>query len=96
MIYAGIRELKNNLSRYIRQLEAGERIAVIVHGRVIAEIIPSSTHAGTRPTSGYEQLVASGILEPAPEPDEPLPEWPDIGLPPGTAAILIDIDRDER
>jgi predicted nucleic acid-binding protein len=28
----GIRELKDNLSRYIRRIEAGERIAVTAHG----------------------------------------------------------------
>ncbi len=35
---AGIRELKDNLSRYIRRIEAGERIAVTAHGRVVAEL----------------------------------------------------------
>ena len=28
---AGIRDLKDNLSRYIRRIEAGERIAVTAH-----------------------------------------------------------------
>jgi hypothetical protein len=34
MISAGIRELKDNLSRYVRRIEAGERIRVTAHGRV--------------------------------------------------------------
>ena len=33
MTSTGIRELKDNLSRYIRQIEAGERIAITAHGR---------------------------------------------------------------
>ena len=50
----GIRELKNNLSRYIRRIEAGERIAITTHGRVVAELVPpGATAKGTpsRPSS---------------------------------------------
>ena len=39
----GIRELKDNLSRYIRRIEAGERISVTAHGRVVAELVPPGT-----------------------------------------------------
>src|SRR6185295_9025184 len=35
----GIRELKDNLSRYIRRVEAGERVAITAHGRVVAELV---------------------------------------------------------
>ena len=37
---AGVRELRDNLSRYIRLVEKGERIAVTAHGRVVAELVP--------------------------------------------------------
>lgn len=94
MISAGIRELKNNLSHYVRQIEAGQRVAVTAHGRVVAELIPP-TRAGARSGGRYESLVASGIIEPAAEPGPSLPEWPDIALPPGAAAELIDADRGE-
>lgn len=40
MIPTDIRELKNNLGRYVRQIEAGMRIAVTEHGRVVAELVP--------------------------------------------------------
>ncbi len=36
----GIRELKDNLSRYIRRVEAGERIEITAHDRVVAELVP--------------------------------------------------------
>ena len=89
---AGIRKLKDNLSRYIRRIEAGERIAVTVHGRVVAELVPPSmSKAGRR--SRYEELVASGVIRPALEGGDPLEDWPDIRLPAGTAAALIDGDR---
>ena len=89
---AGVRNLKDNLSRYIRRIEAGERIAVTVHGRVVAVLVPPSmSKAGRR--SRYEELVASGVIRPALEGGDPLEDWPDIRLPAGTAAALIDGDR---
>jgi prevent-host-death family protein len=45
----GIRELKDNLSRYIRRIEAGERISVTAHGRVVAELVPPGGRAARRP-----------------------------------------------
>jgi prevent-host-death family protein len=36
----GIRALKDNLSAYIRRVEAGERVSVTAHGRVVAELVP--------------------------------------------------------
>ena len=94
MISTGIRELKNNLSHYVRQIEAGKRIAVTAHGRVVAELVPPATGARAR-RSRYDELIAAGIIEPAAKPDAPPPEWPDIRVPPGTAAELIDSDRGE-
>jgi prevent-host-death family protein len=93
MISTGIRELKNKLSHYVRQIEAGKRVAVTAHGRVVAELVPPG--AGTGGSSRYEELVAAGIIVPAIEHDEAPPEWPDIRLSRGTVAELIDSDRGE-
>ena len=91
---AGIRDLKDNLSRYIRRIEAGERINVTAHGRVVAELSPpSKPKAGHR--SRYDDLVATGVIRPALEEGDPLEGWPDIRLPKGAAAALIDSDRGE-
>jgi prevent-host-death family protein len=95
MMSTGIRELKDNLSRYVRRIEAGERIAVTAHGRVVAELVPHSKKSTARHRSRYDELVATGVIRPALEPGDPLEEWPDIHLPPGTAAALIDSDRGE-
>jgi antitoxin (DNA-binding transcriptional repressor) of toxin-antitoxin stability system len=91
----GIRELKDNLSRYIRRVEAGQRIAVTAHGRVVAELVPPGTALRTSPASRWDQLIAAGILHPPVEPGDPFEDWPDIRLPAGTAAALIDADRGE-
>ena len=91
----GIRELKDNLSRYIRRIEAGERIAVTAHGRIVAELVPPVNAARAGRPRRYEELIASGVIRPAVEGGDPLEAWPDIRLPPGTAAELIDSDRGE-
>ena len=95
MTSTGIRELKDNLSRYIRRIEAGERIAVTAHGRVVAELVPPVKGSRARRPSRYEELVATGVIRPALEAGDPLEEWPDIRLSRGTAAQLIDTDRGE-
>jgi prevent-host-death family protein len=95
MISTGIRELKNNLSHYVRQIEAGKRVAVTAHGRVVAELVPPGSDTGTGGASRYDELVATGIIEPAAEADGLPPEWPDICLSRGMVAELIDSDRGE-
>jgi prevent-host-death family protein len=94
MTSAGIRELKDNLSRYIRRIEAGERIAITAHGRVVAELVPPGAKTKGA-TSRFNELVASGVIRPPLEDGDPTENWPDIRLPAGTAAELIDADRGE-
>lgn len=92
MISTGIRELKNNLSHYVRQIEAGKRIAVTAHGRVVAELVPHGRVTGAK---RYDALIAAGVIEPAADPGRSLAPWPRIHAPAGTAAQLIDADRGE-
>ena len=97
MISVGIRELKNNLSRYLRKVEAGERVAVTDRGRVIAELgKPVSRDDSSANRSRYPELVASGIARSPVEAGDPLADWPVIRLPRGTAAALLEDDRGER
>jgi prevent-host-death family protein len=95
MTSTGIRELKDNLSKYVRRIEAGERIAVTAHGRVVAELGPpiGLTRAGRR--TQFDNLVAAGIVRLPLESGDPLADWPTLRLPPGTVAQLIESDRGE-
>jgi prevent-host-death family protein len=92
---AGVRELKDNLSRYIRRIEAGERIVVTAHGRPVAELVPPAANH-VKMASRLDRLIAAGVIAPPIEDGDPLEDCPAIRLPPGTAAALIDGDRDER
>jgi antitoxin (DNA-binding transcriptional repressor) of toxin-antitoxin stability system len=95
MVQTGIRNLKDNLSRYIRRIEAGERISVTAHGRVVAELVPPGAGSRTARRSRFHELVATGVIRPPVEAGDPLGDWPDIRLPRGTAADFIDSDRGE-
>ncbi len=90
----GIRELKDNLSRYVRQMEAGEQIVVTAHGRVVAELVRPTGERQGRNTQ-FERLIASGVITAPVEDGDPLEGCPEIRLSPGTAAALIDSDRGE-
>ncbi|MCE6999789.1 type II toxin-antitoxin system prevent-host-death family antitoxin [Saccharothrix sp. S26] len=54
----GLRDLRHHTSEYVRRAEAGERIAVTDHGRVVAEIGPPQN--GT--SSLRDELIANGEL----------------------------------
>ena len=93
MTSIGIRELKNDLSRFIRRTEAGERIAITAHGRVVAELVPPGAATKGRGSSRFDELIAAGVIRPPLEAGDPTEDWPEIRLPPGSAAALIDEDR---
>ena len=90
----GIRELRDNLSRYIRLAESGEHVLVKAHGRAVAELVPPNTFRSNK-TGELQRLIASGVITPPVEEGDPLAECPRINLAPGTASALIDSDRDE-
>jgi prevent-host-death family protein len=56
----GVRELRAQLSRHLKRVAAGEEIVVTERGRPVARI----TSANER--SKLDELIASGLIEPAP------------------------------
>ena len=90
----GIRELKNSLSKYLRYVRAGERVEVTDRGEVVGVIVPASRAVPVY-ASRLDQLIAEGKVKPAERGGDPLGGFRGLGLPPGTAARLIDEDRDE-
>lgn len=97
MIAVGIRELKNNLSQYVRRIEKGEKFAITAHGRVVAELGPPGQKRLQKSTNRYEELVAAGIIRPALEQGDPIPDdGMRIRLRSGTVQELIDWGRKDR
>ena len=96
----GIRELKNNLSHYVRQVEAGKRISVTAHGRLVAELVPAGTRVATRrkkKLSRYEQLVADGLIRPARKSGDPFDgEELTPLLAPGEGLAILDWLREDK
>lgn len=59
MAEAGIRDLRDHLSRYLERVQAGEELTVTDRGRPVARLIPvDSAHP-------FARLVAEGVIEPA-------------------------------
>ncbi len=55
----GVRELRQNLSKYLRRVERGERLEVTEHGRLVAVLAP----LGETQTP-LARLVAAGRVVP--------------------------------
>jgi prevent-host-death family protein len=51
----GVRELRQNLSVYLRRVKEGEALEVTEHGRTVARLVPARA-----PASEFERLVAEG------------------------------------
>jgi len=58
----GIRDLRNQLSRYLEVVRAGGEIVVTDHGRAIARLMPLEE------PRAIDRLIAEGIVTPAPSP----------------------------
>lgn len=67
MAEAGIRELRDHLSRYLDRVREGEEIVVTDRGTPIARVLPI---AQPRP---FDRLVDEGLVEPAPDPERTRP-----------------------
>jgi prevent-host-death family protein len=83
---AGIREVKNRLSEFLRLVREGESVLITDHGKVVAQILPPPAYLGTPHESEEEalqrlaragQLVrATGTLPSAHGPPLPPPATP--------------------
>lgn len=71
----GVAELRQNLSKYLRRVEAGERLVVTDRNRPVAQLGPAPGSG-----SALDRLIAEGKVRP-PKRRGPLPE--PLELPPG-------------
>jgi antitoxin (DNA-binding transcriptional repressor) of toxin-antitoxin stability system len=93
----GVRELKARLSAVLRDVQAGETILVTDRGVVIAELrSPGPVTSDSASDRALRRLAQTGALRVG-EPHEPAAyAVSPIKAPAGTAARLLDAERDER
>jgi prevent-host-death family protein len=86
----GVRELRQNLSVYLRRIEAGETIEVTEHGRPVARLAPLPPAR----MSVLDRLIAEGRAYPGKGGN--LAEWEPIDIGPGpTLSEVLQQMRDE-
>lgn len=93
----GLRELKNRLSEYVREVRSGEAVLVTDRGEVVAELLPPGQgldESGV--ASGLMGLARRGQLTPGAPNDATL--YPKLSplLKRGRAAALLDEERGTR
>lgn len=78
----GVRELRQNLSRYLDRVKTGEDLVVTEHGKVVARLVPAG--AGADPYAGLAALFGASV------PVEPLEAIAARLSPPGAPAGTTD------
>ena len=77
------------------ELEPDDIRACVAYAHaVVAERVQPGAMAKSTPRR-FDELVASGVIRPPLAAGDPTEGWPDIRLPAGTAAELIDAERGE-
>jgi antitoxin (DNA-binding transcriptional repressor) of toxin-antitoxin stability system len=89
----GVRELRQNASRYIALVKAGETVEVTERGQLVALLAPPGGSRSTR-----DRLVAAGRLIPAASPTGRLRSPRPVPIVAGepTNQDLLDAEREER
>ncbi|MGH2444308.1 MAG: type II toxin-antitoxin system Phd/YefM family antitoxin [Chloroflexota bacterium] len=89
MIRIGVRELRQNASRYLRLVADGETVEVTNHGKLVALLTPPSP-----PSTARERLAAAGRLRLA-SAEFTLPQR--VTLPAGrSTSLALDETREDR
>jgi prevent-host-death family protein len=94
----GIRELKNRLSEYVREVRAGESVLVTDRGEVVAELLPpgqTQQLSASVPPALLALARAGQITLGAGNAAELYPKLPRV-LKSHTAAQLLDEERGSR
>jgi prevent-host-death family protein len=87
----GVRELRQNLSVYLRRVKAGETLEVTERGKAVARLMPLPPQT----LSPLQVLIAQGRASPATGRIRDLP--PPLKLPPGSPSLseILQQMRDE-
>ncbi len=89
-VAVGVRELRQNLSRYLDRVKAGEALVVTEHGREVARLVPSGSDAYADLAGRFGASVPVGQLE------EIAMRLRPPGAPAGTTDAFLAESRGER
>lgn len=92
MASVGVRELRQNLSRYLERVKAGEALDVTEHGRLVARLSPAAD-----PWDVYADAAARfGATIPAARLEDAIARLPPRSAPAGTVDALLTEGRSHR
>jgi prevent-host-death family protein len=80
----GVRELRDNLSRYLDRVRGGEEVVVTERGHAIARVLPIGSERA------LDRLIAEGLVTPARRPKQP------AGKPLKTKGTVSDLVAEQR
>jgi antitoxin (DNA-binding transcriptional repressor) of toxin-antitoxin stability system len=93
----GLRELKNRLSEYIRDVRRGESVLVTDRGEVVAELGPPGQRAASSDVPpGLQALARNGLAILGRANDRRVYKRLRPALKPGRAAALLAAERGKR
>lgn len=95
MASTGVRQLKAQLSAYLKRVRGGEVVQITDRGQLIAEIVPADWRQSLRLSPEAAALVRRGTLRPAIAELDPSTLRPVVKFPTGTAQAWLDEDRGE-
>ncbi len=98
VLTVGIKELKNQLSRYIREVVLGNRVLVRDRNKIVAELRPPELDFASDdkvPLRALEEAQKGGLRMPARTKRKGIYKIDIVNLPEGTALKLLSEDRDE-
>jgi prevent-host-death family protein len=88
----GVRELRQNLSRYLDRVKRGEGLTVTEHGRVVARLVPA--RAADDP---YRELVERfGATAPTKRLEDVFAQLSPRSAPDGTTDAFLEESRRDR
>lgn len=63
--HVGLRQIKEHLSAYVAEAQAGESFIITVHGQPTARLVPIARHGQRRPTVDelLEEMAEEGLID---------------------------------
>jgi prevent-host-death family protein len=91
-VRVGVRELKAQLSTYLKQVKGGATLIITEHGKPIGQITPIPTSKAAR----MQALIDAGLIRWSGKRFEPPAESERIELEPGATKTVTDLLLEER